>query len=99
MPLPDDLRKGMDSDVADISQVDAGMDRAGHCSRAACSCASSSATDMAWAHLDIAGPALPLGRADRLLAQGRHRRPGPHPGARWSTTSPPTADAVRTGRL
>ena len=30
MPLPDDVRKGMDSDVADISQVNAGMDRAGH---------------------------------------------------------------------
>ena len=30
MPLPDDVRKGMDSDVADISQVNAAMDRAGH---------------------------------------------------------------------
>ena len=30
MPLPDDVRKGMDSDIADISQVNASMDRAGH---------------------------------------------------------------------
>src|SRR6185369_13091134 len=30
MPLPDEVRKGMDSEVADISQVNAGMDRAGH---------------------------------------------------------------------
>jgi leucyl aminopeptidase len=30
MPIPDDVRKGMDSDVADISQINAGMDRAGH---------------------------------------------------------------------
>ena len=30
MPLPDDVRKGMESDVADLSQVNAGMDRAGH---------------------------------------------------------------------
>ena len=30
MPLPEDVRKGMDSEVADISQVNNGMDRAGH---------------------------------------------------------------------
>ena len=81
MPLPDDVRKGMDSDVADISQVNAGMDRAGHMLQGGVFLREFVADGVAWAHIDIAGPALPLGRADRLLDQGRHRRAGPHPAA------------------
>ena len=44
------------------------------CCRVARSCASSSREGLPWAHIDIAGPGLPLGRADRLLDQGRDRR-------------------------
>ena len=92
MPLPDDVRKGMDSDVADISQVNAGMDRAGHMLQGGVFLREFVAEGVPWAHIDIAGPALPLRRADRLLDQGRHRRPGPHRCSSWSTTSPPTAE-------
>lgn len=56
MPLPDDVRKGMDSDVADISQVNAGMDRAGHMLQGGVFLSEFVTDDVAWAHIDIAGP-------------------------------------------
>ena len=76
---PDDVRKGMDSDVADISQVNAGMDRAGHMLQGGAFLREFVPDGLPWAHIDIAGPGLPLRRADRLLGQGRHRRPAAHP--------------------
>jgi leucyl aminopeptidase len=57
MPLPDDVRKGMDSEVADISQVNAGMDRAGHMLQGGIFLSHFVPDDLPWAHLDIAGPA------------------------------------------
>ena len=56
MPLPEELRKGLDSTVADIANIG---DRHGGMLSAACSCGSSSAggRQIPWAHLDIAGPA------------------------------------------
>jgi leucyl aminopeptidase len=55
MPLPDDLRKGLDSAVADIANVPpdraGGMLVAGHFLR------EFAPAGVAWAHLDIAGPA------------------------------------------
>jgi leucyl aminopeptidase len=61
MPLPDDVRKGMDSDVADISQVNAGMDRAGHMLQGGVFLREFVADDVPWAHIDIAGPAYHSG--------------------------------------
>jgi len=61
MPLPDDVRKGMDSDVADISQVNAGMDRAGHMLQGGVFLSEFVAEDLPWAHVDIAGPAYHSG--------------------------------------
>ena len=63
MPLPDDVRKGMDSDVADISQVNAGMDRAGHMLQGGAFLREFVAEGLPWAHIDIAGP--PTTRATR----------------------------------
>jgi leucyl aminopeptidase len=61
MPLPDDVRKGMDSDVADISQVNAGMDRAGHMLQGGAFLREFMPAGQAWAHIDIAGPAYHTG--------------------------------------
>lgn len=56
MPLPDEVRKGMESAVADISQVNAGMDRAGHMLQGGVFLSEFVGADVPWAHIDIAGP-------------------------------------------
>ncbi|GAB3150221.1 leucyl aminopeptidase [Micromonospora sonneratiae] len=61
MPLPDDVRKGMDSDVADISQVNAGMDRAGHMLQGGVFLREFVTEGLPWAHIDIAGPSYHAG--------------------------------------
>ncbi|ASW56103.1 leucyl aminopeptidase [Plantactinospora sp. KBS50] len=61
MPLPDDVRKGMDSDIADISQVNAGMDRAGHMLQGGTFLREFVADGVPWAHIDVAGPAYHSG--------------------------------------
>ncbi|GAB2939907.1 leucyl aminopeptidase [Micromonospora polyrhachis] len=61
MPLPEDVRKGMDSDVADISQVNAGMDRAGHMLQGGVFLREFVAEGVSWAHIDIAGPSYHSG--------------------------------------
>jgi leucyl aminopeptidase len=61
MPLPDDVRKGMDSEVADISQVNAGMDRAGHMLQGGVFLSEFVPAGLPWAHVDIAGPAYHSG--------------------------------------
>jgi leucyl aminopeptidase len=61
MPLPDDVRTGMDSEVADLSQVNAGMDRAGHMLQGGVFLSEFVPADLPWAHMDIAGPAYHAG--------------------------------------
>ncbi|MEU7574007.1 leucyl aminopeptidase [Micromonospora sp. NPDC049240] len=70
MPLPDDVRKGMESDVADISQVNAGMDRAGHMLQGGVFLREFVTDDVAWAHIDIAGPSYHSGEATGYWAKG-----------------------------
>jgi leucyl aminopeptidase len=70
MPLPDDVRKGMDSDVADISQVNAGMDRAGHMLQGGVFLSEFVSEGVAWAHIDIAGPAYHSGEPTGYFAKG-----------------------------
>ncbi len=70
MPLPDDVRKGMDSDVADISQVNAGMDRAGHMLQGGVFLREFVTDDVAWAHIDIAGPSYHTGEATGYWTKG-----------------------------
>jgi leucyl aminopeptidase len=70
MPLPDDVRKGMDSDVADISQINAGMDRAGHMLQGGVFLREFVADDVAWAHLDIAGPSYHSGEPTGYWSKG-----------------------------
>jgi leucyl aminopeptidase len=70
MPLPDDVRKGMDSDVADISQVNASMDRAGHMLQGGIFLSQFVPADMPWIHLDIAGPSFHSGEPTGYWAKG-----------------------------
>ncbi len=70
MPLPDEVRKGMESDVADISRSTPAWTGPATCCRAASSCASSSPTDVAWAHIDIAGPSYHSGEATGYWTKG-----------------------------
>jgi leucyl aminopeptidase len=70
MPLPDDVRKGMDSDVADISQTNAGMDRAGHMLQGGIFLSQFVTPDLPWAHLDIAGPSYHSGDPTGYLSKG-----------------------------
>jgi leucyl aminopeptidase len=70
MPLPDDVRKGMDSDVADISQVNASMDRAGHMLQGGIFLAEFVADGVPWAHIDIAGPSYHAGEPTGYLTRG-----------------------------
>jgi leucyl aminopeptidase len=70
MPLPDDIRKGMDSEVADLSQVNASMDRAGHMLQGGVFLSHFVPDDLPWAHLDIAGPAYNAGEPTGYLPKG-----------------------------
>ena len=56
MPLPEDLRKGLDSTVADIANVSG--DRSGGMLVAGLFLREFVPDGVAWAHLDIAGPAF-----------------------------------------
>nr|MDT0658929.1 leucyl aminopeptidase [Micromonospora sp. DSM 115978] len=70
MPLPEDVRKGMDSDVADISQVNASMDRAGHMLQGGVFLREFVAEDVSWSHIDIAGPSYHTGEPTGYWTKG-----------------------------
>jgi leucyl aminopeptidase len=70
MPLPDDVRKGMDSDVADISQVNASMDRAGHMLQGGVFLSEFVTEGVPWAHIDIAGPSYHSGEPTGYWTKG-----------------------------
>jgi leucyl aminopeptidase len=70
MPLPDDVRKGMDSEVADLSQVNATMDRSGHMLQGGVFLREFVAEGVSWAHIDIAGPSYHSGEATGYWTKG-----------------------------
>ena len=70
MPLPDDVRKGMESDIADISQVNASMDRAGHMLQGGVFLREFVAEGVEWAHIDIAGPSYHTGEPNGYWTKG-----------------------------
>ena len=76
MPLPEELRKGLDSLVADLANVSS--DRDGGMLVAGLFLREFVPDGVAWAHLDIAGPAFNEGSAVRVHPEGRHRRGGAH---------------------
>jgi leucyl aminopeptidase len=70
MPLPDDVRKGMESDVADITQVNSTMDRAGHMLQGGVFLSAFVADGVPWAHIDVAGPAYHSGEPTGYWSKG-----------------------------
>jgi leucyl aminopeptidase len=55
MPLPDEVRQGMESPIADLSQINASGDRAAHMLQGGTFLAEF-VGEVPWAHIDIAGP-------------------------------------------
>ena len=70
MPLPDEVRKGMESDIADISQTNTGLDRAGHMLQGGVFLREFVADGVEWAHIDVAGPAYHAGEATGYWSKG-----------------------------
>jgi leucyl aminopeptidase len=70
MPLPDDVRTTMESDVADILQVSAGLDRAGHMLQGGVFLGAFVPDGLPWVHIDIAGPAYHTGEPTGHLTKG-----------------------------
>ena len=68
MPLPEDLRKGLDSTVADIANVSG--DRSGGMLVAGLFLREFVPAGVPWAHLDIAGPAYNEGAPYGYIAKG-----------------------------
>jgi leucyl aminopeptidase len=68
MPLPEDLRKGLDSTVADIANVSG--DRSGGMLVAGLFLREFVPAGVRWAHLDIAGPAYNDGGPYGYVAKG-----------------------------
>jgi leucyl aminopeptidase len=70
MPLPDEIRTSMDSEVADILQVSAGMDRSGHMLQGGIFLREFVADGVDWAHVDIAGPSYHSGEPTGYWTKG-----------------------------
>ncbi len=70
MPLPDEIRKSMESDVADILQVSAGMERAGHMLQGGVFLREFVAEGVQWAHIDVAGPSFHSGEPTGYWSKG-----------------------------
>jgi leucyl aminopeptidase len=70
MPLPDDVRKGMESEVADISQIHSGMDRAAHMLQGGVFLREFVPEGLAWAHIDVAGPSYHSGEPTGYWTKG-----------------------------
>ena len=70
MPLPDDVRKGMESEVADISQIHSGMDRAGHMLQGGVFLREFVPEGLPWAHIDVAGPSYHSGEPTGYWSKG-----------------------------
>ena len=77
MPLPAELRRGLDSPVADF--VNSTAERLGGMLVGGHFLAEFVPDGLPWAHIDIAGPSYNTGAPWGYNAQGRHRRPRAHP--------------------
>jgi leucyl aminopeptidase len=69
MPLPEEVRSGMDSAIADLSQINASGDRAGHMLQGGTFLAEF-VGDVPWAHIDIAGPSYNGGQPWGHVSKG-----------------------------
>ena len=100
MPLPEELRKGLDSMVADLTNVS--PDRNGGMLVAGLFLREFVPAGVSWAHLDIAGPAFNESGAlpEQLLAQlYRCGHPGPGPDRRGRGGGHPARGMIGAGGL
>ncbi|WP_239678402.1 leucyl aminopeptidase [Natronosporangium hydrolyticum] len=70
MPLPDDVRQGLESAVADISHVNTGLERVGTMLQGGIFLSEFVTDPVQWAHIDIAGPAYHAGEAYGYITTG-----------------------------
>jgi len=70
MPLPEEVRSGMDSAIADVSQINSGGDRAGHMLQGGVFLREFVPDDLPWAHIDIAGPSYSTAAPYGHVAKG-----------------------------
>ena len=70
MPLPDDVRKGMESDVADVAQTNTGGDRSGAMAQGGIFLSEFVTDEVQWAHIDVAGPAMHGAEPTGYLTRG-----------------------------
>ena len=70
MPLPDDVRKGMESEIADICQTNSNLDRGGHMLQGGIFLREFVADGVEWAHIDVAGPAYHTGEPTGYWTKG-----------------------------
>jgi leucyl aminopeptidase len=70
MPLPDDVRKGMESEIADICQTNSSLDRGGHMLQGGIFLREFVADGVEWAHIDVAGPAYHTGEPTGYWTKG-----------------------------
>ncbi|WP_246281560.1 leucyl aminopeptidase [Fodinicola acaciae] len=70
MPLPEDVRSGMDSPIADVSQTNNAGERAGHMLQGGAFLAEYVPEGLDWAHIDIAGPSYHSGGAYGYVVAG-----------------------------
>jgi leucyl aminopeptidase len=69
MPLPEEVRQGMESPIADLSQINASGDRAAHMLQGG-TFLSEFVGDVPWAHIDIAGPSYNGGQPWGHVSKG-----------------------------
>ncbi|HEV2088767.1 MAG TPA: hypothetical protein VGR21_10685, partial [Cryptosporangiaceae bacterium] len=61
MPIPEDVKSGMESAIADLSQVNNTSDRAGHMLQGGAFLSDFVAEGVDWTHIDIAAPSYNTG--------------------------------------
>ncbi|MGH8878378.1 MAG: leucyl aminopeptidase, partial [Stackebrandtia sp.] len=74
MPFPEDIKKIMETPIADTLQVAAGMERSGHMLQGGIFLSRFVPEDLPWAHIDVAGPA-DSGEAYGYIVKGATGRP------------------------
>jgi leucyl aminopeptidase len=75
MPFPEEIKKLMESSVADVKQCGTGLERSGHMLQAGVFLSHFVAEDMPWAHIDVAGPASHGGEPYGYTVAGATGRP------------------------
>jgi leucyl aminopeptidase len=70
MPMPEEIRKSMESQIADVSQCAAGLERSGHMLQGGIFLSHFVPEGMPWAHIDIAGPSAHSGEPYGYIVKG-----------------------------